>query len=70
MAKARARALMDKKRYSGRRELWEEAPELKEFKPRCKNLDILEVTVSQRSWVKSTGRNRRRKATSLGKVAW
>ena len=39
---ARARALMDKKRYSAIRELWEEAPQLKEFKPRCKNLDILE----------------------------
>ena len=42
MAKARARALMDKRRYSAIREPWEEAPPLKEFKPRCKNLNILE----------------------------
>ena len=33
---------MDKKRYVAMGEPWEEAPPLKEFKPRCKNLDILD----------------------------
>ena len=36
------RELMDKHLYTAMREEWEEAPPLKTFKPKYKNLDILE----------------------------
>ena len=46
---------MDKKRYVAMGEPWEEAPPLKEFKQRCKNLDVLDDY---------------RKSEDLGKEYW